>query len=81
MELIVAIFEGLLWFLDITIAAVDVYSWFKGRENRIERREARKAGEEAPPRDKCNQRVVVLTVSFCILTLVLLTWILAIRTH
>jgi hypothetical protein len=80
LELIIAIIEGLLWLLDITFAAADVYAWFRGRENRIERREARRAGQEVPPRDKWNEQVVVFTVSFCILSLILLTWLLASRT-
>lgn len=52
----------------------DIYSWWKGKENRIERREARKKGEALPSRDKWNQRVIVLTLAVVILTTVLVVW-------
>jgi len=51
---------------------VDVVSWFKGSDNRIERRLARKAGVAVPPRDKWNRRVIGLTVIVVVLTALLL---------
>ena len=52
----------------------DVYAWFKGKKNRIERREARKDGADVPVRDKWNRSVIALTVLVCLLTLVLIAW-------
>ena len=74
MSMFLFIIEGVLWVLDILGAFADVYAWFKGKENRIERRDARKDGADVPVRDKWNWRVIALTVFVCLLTLVLLKW-------
>jgi hypothetical protein len=74
MEIFLLVVEGLLWVVDVIAMSVDVYSWFKGKENRVERREARKAGIEVPPRDRWNRRVIALTIFVAISTAVLLIW-------
>lgn len=74
MEIFVALFEAILWALDLLVAAADVYSWIKGKPNRVERKEAKRAGQEPPPKDRWNRRVIVLTLSACILTLALVMW-------
>lgn len=60
--------------LDGLTLLADLYAWAKGKENRIERREARKLGRTPPPRDKWNRWVIGLSVVFAILTTVLVAW-------
>ena len=74
MELLLIIFEGVAWILDVLFFSADVYSWIKGKENRVERKDARKAGREVPPRDNWNRRVVVLTALVCVITVGLILW-------
>jgi hypothetical protein len=74
MEVFFFVVEGLLWILDLIAMSVDIYSWFKGKENRVERREARKAGVEPPPRDLWNRRVITLTIVVTFSTAALLIW-------
>ena len=71
MEFLGFLFEAVVGILDLIAAGLDIYSWLKGKENRVERREAKKAGDPVPSRDKWNVRVVILTMAVCILTLVL----------
>jgi hypothetical protein len=73
MELLAFIVEALLWLVDLFLMGADVYSWLKGKPNRVERKEAKQAGAKPPPRDKWNHRVIVLTIIACLLTIVLLT--------
>jgi len=47
--------------LDGLTVIADVFSWIKGRANRIERREARRRGEVVPPRNGWNKAVIFLT--------------------
>jgi len=75
MDLLLLIVEGVLWFLDVVLTGADVYSWLKGRENRKERRLARKHGVQVPPRDKWNRRAMLLTIVVCVITMALLIWI------
>jgi hypothetical protein len=74
MELFFFILEGALWIIDIVAASVDLYAWCKGKENRLERRTARKAGLEVPPRDRWTRRVIVLTLVVLVATAALLIW-------
>jgi hypothetical protein len=74
MDLCLFIIEGVLWVVDILGVSADVYAWFKGKDNRIERREARKDGADVPVRDKWNRLVIALTVLACLLTLGLMAW-------
>lgn len=62
MELIVFIFELLIGLIDVLTVGADIHAWFKGRENRLERRAAKQAGLPPPPRDRWNRRVIVLTI-------------------
>ncbi len=70
-ELLVEILFG---FIDVATLIADLYSWVKGRENRVQRREARNMGNTQPPRDKWNRRVIALTLTFILLTTVLIAW-------
>lgn len=72
MELFLLIVEGLLSLVDVLALGVDVYSWFRGKDNRVERRMARKTGNDVPPRDKWNRRVIVCSLVVIVLTAVLL---------
>ena len=74
MELLGFIFEALLWILDCVVLGGDVHAWFKGKENRIERRAAKRAGYELPLRDRWNRRTVWLTTIFLFLTAGLVAW-------
>ena len=74
MAFLEVIFEIVLPILDALIASADIYSWFKGKENRVERREARKAGADLPPRDHWNRRVVILSVLVGAITLGVVLW-------
>ena len=74
MELLGIMVEGILWILDVVFFTADVYSWIKGKDNRVERKDARKAGLEVPPRDRWNRRVVVLTMLTCTITVGLILW-------
>lgn len=72
MEVLVFIFELLIGILDALVIGGDIHSWFKGRDNRVERREARRAGLPPPPRDRWNRRVILLSVVAVTLTTFLL---------
>lgn len=74
MELLFAIVEGVVWLLDLLCFSADVYAWIQGKENRVERREARKAGREIPLRNTWNRLVIVLTVLVCAITIGLILW-------
>jgi hypothetical protein len=67
-ELGVFIIEVILGVFDVLIVGADIHAWFKGRENRRERHDARRAGVPAPPRDRWNRRVIVLSVVAVALT-------------
>lgn len=71
MELFLLILEGLLSVADLLTFGLDVYSWFRGKDNRIERRLARRTGNDVPPRDKWNRRVIICSVVVIVLTAVL----------
>lgn len=70
--MIASIAEGVLWVLDACFSTADVISWFKGKPNRVERREAKAAGEAPPPRDKWNRWVIGLTLGIGITTILLI---------
>ena len=74
MEFFLLVAEGVLWVVDVIAVSADVYSWFAGKRNRVERREARKAGVEIPPRDRWNRRVITLTILVAVSTATLLIW-------
>ena len=61
------ILEILIGILETFILSADIFSWMKGKANRVERKEARNAGIELPPRDPWNRWAVVLTILFCVL--------------
>ena len=73
MEILIAILEAVAGVADVTCFVADIYAWFRGRENRVARREARRAGEVVPPRDRWSWWVIVLTTSVMVLTAYLLT--------
>ncbi|MBM3847946.1 MAG: hypothetical protein FJ405_16880 [Verrucomicrobia bacterium] len=72
--MLASLLEFLFMLLDVLCAALDVYCWFKGRRNRIERREARRAGIAVPARGEWFSRVIVLTLIVCLLTTLLIYW-------
>lgn len=74
MEFILEMLAELFIALDGLTLIADFYAWMKGRENRLERREARKLGRTPPPRDKWNRLMIVLTVGFVLLTAGLIGW-------
>lgn len=71
MELGAIIAELLLMLVDAAMATGDVYAWWKGKENRQQRRAARRRGEIPPPRDRWNRGVITLTFGVVVLTAVL----------
>lgn len=74
MEFILEILAELFIALDGLTLVADFYAWVKGKDNRLERREARKLGRTPPPRDKWNRWVIGLSVAFVVLTMGLLVW-------
>jgi hypothetical protein len=74
MELFLMIIEGGMALLDVLAFSADIFSWIKGRENRKQRRQARRFGGEIPSRDKWNRRVIVFTAIVIALTAALILW-------
>jgi hypothetical protein len=74
MEIIFELLAELFMALDGMTLLADLYAWMKGKNNRIERREARRLGLPPPPRDKWNKWVIVLTVAFVLLTAGMVLW-------
>ena len=74
MELLLLIVESVVSFLDLVALTVDVYSWIRGKDNRVERRNARRAGIVIPPRDRWNRRVIASSIFVIALTAALVTW-------
>eukprot|EP01035_Chromulina_nebulosa_P015695 gene15695-20789_t len=74
MDPLIVILEAFLWVVDAVFTSADIYSWFRGRPNRIERKQARSSGEPIPPRDSWNQRVLLFSVIVLALTVFLLAW-------
>ena len=68
------IFEIVLPILDALLTSADLVAWIKGKENRVERKEARKTGTDLPPRDPWNRLVVILSVLVGAITIGLLLW-------
>ena len=68
MEGLLLVIEVLGWIADIFMFGADVHSWMKGKENRLERKEARVRDIPVPPRDRWNRRVIVLTLAVLALT-------------
>lgn len=68
MELGFFLLELIAAVIDALCIGSDLHAWFKGRANRGERREARKAGLPPPPRDRWNRRVIVLSLFVVLLT-------------
>lgn len=62
MEIGLLIVELIVGLLDVLTVGGDIHAWFKGRDNRRERREAKRAGLSPPPRDRWNRRVIVLSI-------------------
>lgn len=67
--------EAIFWIIDMCCLSADIFSWLKGKRNRVERRDAKKSGVKPPPRDKWNRRVIGFTIAICIIT----TGLLAVR--
>ena len=74
MDLLFFILESLFSLIDLMAMVGDVYSWLRGKDNRIERRNARREGSDVPPRDKWNRRVIILSIIVIALTSALLLW-------
>lgn len=68
LDLILGFFEV----LDFVCWVFDATAWVKGRANRAQRREARRAGIEKPARDRWGKAVLVLTPIVLALTLALI---------
>ncbi len=68
MEWLLEVLLDLLISADFFTLLADVYAWIKGRENRLERREARRMGRPVPPRDRWSKSVIWLTFIFVGLT-------------
>lgn len=71
MEWILELLVEIAFSADFFALLGDIWCWHKGRANRLERREARRAGESPPRRDKWNRWVIVLTSVAMILTALL----------
>lgn len=65
------IIDILIFLLDSGVITSDVISWLRGRENRRQRREARRYQLPVPPRDGWNRAVIPLTLLGAALTAVL----------
>ena len=74
MELFLFILESLVSLADLLAIGADVYSWIRGTDNRVERRNARREGIDVPPRDKWNRRVIVFSILVLALTAALVIW-------
>jgi hypothetical protein len=74
METLFLVVEAVLWLVEIVATGADVYSWIKGKQNRVLRKEARTAGAVVPPRDRWNRRVIGLTALVAVVTLLLILW-------
>lgn len=74
MEFIFEVLAELFVAFDGLTLIADVYAWMRGKENRLERREARKRGRTPPPRDRWNRWVIALSVAFALMTTVLVVW-------
>lgn len=72
MEIGWLILELLIGIADALFTGADIVAWFKGRDNRRERREARRVGLPPPPRDRWNRRVIVFSIVAVALTTFLL---------
>jgi hypothetical protein len=73
LEILGFICEAVLWILDAFCVGADVFSWFKGKPNRIVRKQAKRAGGEPPPRDRWHGRVVVFTIAVGLISILLFT--------
>jgi hypothetical protein len=77
MEIIWAIIEGLgilVDIFDIVWIVTDVISWIKGKENRIERKTAKKAGSKPPKRNRWNKAFII-----CLILVIVFTGLIVIR--
>ena len=74
MEGFLFIVEIVLYTLDAVGIGADIFSWIRGKDNRAERRMAKSAGRDIPPRDKWNRLVIVLTIAVLVLTVALVIW-------
>jgi hypothetical protein len=68
MEWLFEILLDILISADFVTLVVDVVVWIRGRNNRLERREARRSGLPPPPRDAWNKGVLWLTAVVVLLT-------------
>jgi hypothetical protein len=71
MDLLFAIIEGLgvvLDILDLLFIFGDVISWIKGKENRIERKSAKRSGGKPPKRNAWNRTFILFSAFIIILT-------------
>lgn len=74
MDFFFLILEALVWVIDLTAMVADVYSWMRGKDNRLQRKLARQTGTSIPPRDRWNRRVIGLTITVVIATAALVLW-------
>ena len=71
-----ALLEGCGCFLECATllgGVVDGLTWFNGRPNRVERKEAKKAGEPRPPLDPWNWAFIILTPFVLLLIVALIS--------
>jgi hypothetical protein len=71
MEILWAIIEVLgilLDFLNILSVIADVVSWVKGKENRIDRKIAKRSGDTPPKRNKWNNAFIIFLFLVIIFT-------------
>ena len=71
MELIGFIIEGLGFLLelfDIVFMIADAIAWLKGKENRMERKAAKKTGNKPPKRNSWNRAFILFFILVIIFT-------------
>ncbi len=71
MELLWAIIEGLgslIDIIDIVWIAIDIISWIKGKDNRVERKSAKKAGVRPPKRNRWNKAFILFLIMVIVFT-------------
>jgi hypothetical protein len=68
MEWLLEVLAEILISADFFTLIADFIAWRRGERNRLERREARRAGLPPPPRDGWNKSVIWLTAIAVLLT-------------
>lgn len=78
MELFVILLEALGSFaelFDVILIGVDVAAWIKGKDNRQERRDAKRSGEHPPKRDLWSRLFIVFVcITLCLTALLIWKW-------